>query len=296
MAAHHHCQFIALGRLRRVRNLHFGFTLVELLVVIAIVGVLVALLLPSVQGAREAARRTHCINNLKQHGLALHGFHDARRHFPPGTPGSDRQDAGGRPFHHSWVTYILPMLGEQALYDLYDFNVTWSRAPNNRVTVNFTLPVQWCPTSEHKWLDQGDYGGIFGPGRTSGLNLKKPAALSGFFNCVDSTRVETGTRIRDITDGTKYTFAVIESAGGTAWHNYWGNGTSEYAPHGLINDDRSTASTVEIFSDHASGAFGLFADASVHYLHETMPQLLINQLCTRANNELFDPAELERER
>ena len=274
----------------------FGFTLVELLVVIAIIGVLVALLLPGVQAARESARRTHCTNNLKQHGLALQNFHDARRHFPPGTPGSDRLYAPGKPFHHSWVTYILPMLGEQALYDMYDFKLSWSKSPNDRVTVNRTLPLQWCPSSEHKWLDQGDYGGIFGPGKTSGLNLSKPAALSGFFNCVDSTNVETGTRIKDITDGTKYTLAVAESAGGTVWQNRWGNGTSEYAPHGLINDDRSTASTVEIFSDHAGGAYSLFADGSVHFLHETMPQLLINRLCTRANSEMFDPAELERER
>ena len=86
-----------------------GFTLVELLVVITIIGILMALLLPAVQMAREAARRGQCQNNLKQIGLALHDFHAALGNFPPGEVGENTNDIG-------WGTYLLPHLDQVPLY------------------------------------------------------------------------------------------------------------------------------------------------------------------------------------
>jgi prepilin-type N-terminal cleavage/methylation domain-containing protein len=101
----------------------YGFTLVELLVVIAIIGVLIALLLPAVQAAREAARRSQCTNHLKQIGIAVHNFHDSRKGLPPATIGwknsDDPETTNARKFGRAsfWVL-ILPYLEQQPLYDL----------------------------------------------------------------------------------------------------------------------------------------------------------------------------------
>ncbi|MEM8947098.1 MAG: DUF1559 domain-containing protein [Planctomycetota bacterium] len=98
-------------------DLRIGFTLVELLVVIAIIGVLVALLLPAVQAAREAARRTQCKNNLKQIGLALHNIHDSEGALPQGVYGDPRDNATDNSQGLSWMTRILPHIEQQARFD-----------------------------------------------------------------------------------------------------------------------------------------------------------------------------------
>ena len=104
---------------KRARPMTAGFTLVELLVVITIIGILIALLLPAVQAAREAARRMQCGNNFKQVGLALHNYHAAKACFPPGM--FDPTSKPNVPVYWSWSTYILPYIEQQALYDQFDF-------------------------------------------------------------------------------------------------------------------------------------------------------------------------------
>ena len=104
-------------------RLRAAFTLVELLVVIAIIGVLVALLLPAVQSAREAARRMQCTNNLKQLGLSLHNHHDTNLVFPASQ--DEATTPAGVDVVHSWVPRILPFIEQQALLEKYRFDKNW---------------------------------------------------------------------------------------------------------------------------------------------------------------------------
>ncbi len=130
-----------------------GFTLIELLVVIAIIGVLVGLLLPTVQAAREASRRMSCSNNLKQLGLAMHLYNDVHRSLPPLVLGVVAGTSQGKPVHRggltAWVA-ILPFHEEAALHDEFDFNDdAW--ATTNLAAAKKTPVVNRCPAPRLRW-------------------------------------------------------------------------------------------------------------------------------------------------
>jgi len=164
-----------------------GFTLVELLVVIAIIGVLVALLLPAVQAAREAARRSSCSNKLRQLAIGLHNHHDTYNKFPPGaqqdvlrfpdpTPGQPTYIRGT-----SWITFTLPFIEQKPLYDLYRFDEPYNSANNMVNNVGkVAVPTLFCPSGPdaQKYRDPNGttpttttnvavtthYYGVMGPG------------------------------------------------------------------------------------------------------------------------------------
>lgn len=126
-----------------------AFTLVELLVVVAIIGVLIAILLPAVQAAREAARRTQCLNNLRQWGLALHNYQSARKVYPPSyitTP----PDPTGSPW--SAQSRILPYVEEGQLYKDIDFTVSYSKQTTDagKAVRTTKIPLVFCPTEPNQ--------------------------------------------------------------------------------------------------------------------------------------------------
>jgi len=184
-----------------------GFTIVELLVVIAIIGMLVALLLPAVQAAREAARRSQCQNNLRQLGLAVVGHESARQVFPPGTTaGSDNFREG----EHSGFVYLLPYLEQQNLFDAMDLTVPWKDEVNLRVAQT-PIETYLCPSSPSTLGLTGGLTGAptdyaFSKGPQAYLCSKPHPQWNGMFD------VNSKIQLAQIKDGLSNTFAMGEAA------------------------------------------------------------------------------------
>jgi len=218
-------------------NQRRGFTLIELLVVIAIIGILIGLLLPAVQAARDAARRMQCGNNLKQLGLAAHNYHDTHGTFPPGTVGpmgpAFPQYAGLT--HHALGTFLLPYLEQQPLANQYRWDVSWFDPPNQDV-VKQQLKVWQCPSAEANRFEDGSlatvtppsivpYNGTAACGDYAGIGsidaglertgLIDPAAgprdRRGFVAGVFP--INAATRLADVLDGSSQTIMIAECAG-----------------------------------------------------------------------------------
>jgi prepilin-type N-terminal cleavage/methylation domain-containing protein/prepilin-type processing-associated H-X9-DG protein len=213
-----------------------GFTLVELLVVIAIIGILVALLLPAIQAAREAARRSQCVNKMKQLGLAVLNYESAKKLLPyantpnltqalktgacAGAAGSAVATNGLR--HHSLFSYILPYIEEQAVYDQIDFHFDWSDATTttskgikNNTAFTKDIDVFMCPSTENR---PNTY--------TTDYNVISRIDQAEYCSKVDATAVskrsvdkllgmltDTQNSIRKVSDGMSKTIMFVESAG-----------------------------------------------------------------------------------
>jgi prepilin-type N-terminal cleavage/methylation domain-containing protein/prepilin-type processing-associated H-X9-DG protein len=148
----------------RVRRSNFGFTLVELLVVIAIIGILVALLLPAIQAAREAARRSQCMNNLKQIGLAVQNHLSAKGHFPPAVEKTSIGNTGGNYFT-GWSLEILPYAEDSTLHALYDpsvvitfNNLSDPRGVRAKQLREMQVPMYTCPSDRPMQLVRPETG------------------------------------------------------------------------------------------------------------------------------------------
>ena len=234
----HHNTYVLKTRFRKPS----GFTLVELLVVIAIIGILIALLLPAVQAAREAARRSQCANSFKQVGVALHNYHSTHRTFPPGmifwhtdqknTPlcGPVGTTPSGIYAGWSWGAFLLPFLEKNALYDSIDFSAGTSiyhpgnfRAAAEQVNA-FLCPsdpqkelVTLCsyspPDWPHPWNEDVYVTNM------AGVADRDDWTCDGLwpfqFYQVDGVMGEReGCRVRDISDGTSNTLVIAEVTSG----------------------------------------------------------------------------------
>jgi prepilin-type N-terminal cleavage/methylation domain-containing protein/prepilin-type processing-associated H-X9-DG protein len=174
-----------------------GFTLVELLVVIAIIGILIALLLPAVQMAREAARRSKCLNNIKNVGLALQNYHSALNTFPPGALSTSAGEFG-----HSWLVRILPYIEEETIY--YEFDqqsaVTgrlvpdsqpWNRR-NRDVLRDQIFPFMFCPSSSLEKVVLTNFG------------IESPNVMSSTYAGISGARDHPTTRDKNPTGAPGY--------------------------------------------------------------------------------------------
>jgi prepilin-type N-terminal cleavage/methylation domain-containing protein/prepilin-type processing-associated H-X9-DG protein len=201
----------------------FGFTLIELLVVIAIIGVLISLLLPAVQHAREAARRTQCANNLKQFGLAVHNYADIHDVFPPGYVslwdsrlGEDTGPGWG------WASFLIPLLERDDLYHAvnFDLNIEWTENQTVRVRPvqvylcpSDSMPLRWMSTREGVFVTQGgtEIHNVFPIAETAGANYVGVYGVGE--PGIDGDGVffrNSNVAIRDVGDGLAQTMFVGE--------------------------------------------------------------------------------------
>jgi prepilin-type N-terminal cleavage/methylation domain-containing protein len=280
-----------------------GFTLVELLVVIAIIGILIALLLPAVQAARESARRSQCLNNLRQIGLALHNFDDAHQVWPPGVEGTNG-NANSPDLLTTWETRVLRELEQTALHEAYDFDLRFDHA-NNAPAVRTTVPSYLCPT-----MGIALPAGNFAPTHYAGNAGITPGADDGVLY------PDSELRSADILDGTSHTIAAGEIAyeiggwargamnsgsggggggGGGGGQGFargvlrWWKCASACAQPG-INPPETNCSTscerkFQFASLHAEGCQFTFADGHSRYLAESTSVSVIRALLTRRNGE-----------
>ncbi len=214
-------------------------------------GIMVGLMLPAVQAAREAARRMQCSNNLRQIALAMHNYHDYYKTFPP----AYTTDSSGKPLH-SWRTLLLPYIEQNNLYSQIDLSKPWDD-PVNLPFSQIIIPVYACPS-----------GHTDSPEKTSYQVVVDPSSIFPGAK---------GTQLRQITDGTSNTLMVIETE-------------SENAVPWMSPDDTDMATYLTlgktIRPNHTGGSQAAFADGSVKFISNTVTPATAQALITKGGGEM----------
>ena len=273
-----------------------GFTLVELLVVIAIIGILVALLLPAVQAALEAARMMSCKNHLKQIGLAIHHYHDTYDAIPPGWISTDRTDPEGAP-GWAWSTRILPFLEQRPLYE----NEIDTRLPISdplHLTARETaLSVFRCPSDNGKPLfmltSEGGGSDMFQVARSNYPGVFGTVEIEDDPSNGDGVFFHLSNLIfREIRDGLSNTFFVSERNSlfdGSTWTGVV-EGAEEAMARvvGVVDHPPSrNADHLDDFSSfHPTGAHFLLGDGSVTLISEQVDLAIFHAMATRNGDEV----------
>jgi prepilin-type N-terminal cleavage/methylation domain-containing protein len=280
-----------------------GFTLIELLVVMAVIGVLVALLLPAVQSAREAARRSQCQSSLRQLGLALHNHHDTQGFFPASHNGN----------FWSWIAHSLPYLDEDPLRDRLDFNKSAPGSPELQRAVAVQLPILQCSSDARSSTvstaipgQPFAYTSYLGNTGSQGGGQLKDFQVNGMFRSPhDFPGMRAALGIGKVTDGTSQTLFVGERPIIT-WSNnggdfgWWANGHGlQWPPAGRGDNVLDSSGGLrpgslrgdqldDVFhwwSYHVGGGQFLFVDGSTRLVSYDIDHHTLRALSTRNGGE-----------
>ena len=290
-----------------------AFTLVELLVVIAIIAILIGLLLPAVQSAREAARRISCSNNLHQLGIAVHNYHAA---FQVVVPQRIQQ-------RHSWMALLLPHVEQGNAYNVYDFNLPWNH-PTNQPAITAILPVLHCPSSPADAEFLYDLGNdtrasVTDYGPTSAVSRR-----SVFFDGGDNSgaiSLQTKGPLNYVKDGTSNTFLIVEDVGrpehwiklgkgpensvngcanfdvhdGLVLGAAWASPKNALPLHGFDSSGLrcpgdcalNCTNNNEAFGFHTGGILTVFADGHVQFISDNIDHQIYADLITARGSEVI---------